>query len=223
MRQAMRRNRAALAAIIAISASAVLTGAFIYDGVLVETSPVGQYYHYDYDVRINTMESGNYTLMIPMIVSQNGTPVYSLVPNNAGGDANFTQVSTQYGLAFELQGRGNVSLLANSEYDALHLSKDHVSDGDPGFSLWNRSAASTRPGKSRDAGIVRLFSSLENITISVHFESWSKSWHVREGVFHSGYERGGGGHSIYIGKSRPVVLGAGWGDYTVDWGDIAVE
>ena len=170
----MRRNEAALA-VIAMTVAAVLAGAYIYDGVLVETSPVGQYYHYEYDVRISTLESGNYSLVMPMIVYRNGTPVSSLVPKNAGGEAGFTQVSTQYGLAIELRGWGNVSFSAKSEYDALHLSKDHVSDGDPGFSLWNRSPDSPRPGMSRSAGTVRMFSSTGNITISAHFESWSKS------------------------------------------------
>ncbi len=208
---------------LAVTALVIFAGFYLYDGYLVESSPVGQYYHYEYDVRINTPDPMNYTLIIPMIVNENGSPVASLIPEKAGGDANLTQVSTPYGPAFELRGRGNVSLAAKAEYDAMSLSKDHVSDGDPAFSLWDRPSVRPGPGMPHDAGTVRLFSSLDNITISAHFESWSKSWHVREGLFHSGYERGGGGHSIHIGKSGPVVLGAGWGNYTVDWGDIAVE
>ena len=219
----MMRKPAALVG-LAIAVVAILAGVYLYDGYLVESSPVGQYYHYQYYVGINTLEPMNYTLIIPMIVYQNGSPAGSLIPEKAGGDANFTQVATPYGPALELNGKGNVSLAASGEYDAMRLSKDHASDGTPAFSLWDRPSDWPGPHRMGDNGTIRLFSSSENITISIHFESWSKSWHVREGIFHSGYQRGGGGYAInLIGKSEPLVLSAGWGNYTVHCGIVAVE
>ena len=219
----MRKKEVALIG-IAVAALVVFTGIYIYDGYLVESSPVGQYYHYEYNVRINTPETMNYSLIIPMIVYQNGSRVVSLIPAKAGGEANITQVATPYGPAFEVHGKGNVSLAASGEYDAMRLSKDHVSDGTPAFSLWDRPSDWPGPHRTGDNGTIRLFSSSENITISIHFESWSKSWHVQEGIFHSGYQRGGGGYAInLIGKSEPLVLSAGWGNYTVHCGIVAVE
>ena len=54
----------------------------------------------------------------------------------------------------------------------------------------------------------------------ISFESWYKSWHVNEGIFHSGYVRGGGGYGLTVGRT---VINSGWGIYNTTTNVICVE
>lgn len=219
----MRRKRAALLGLAATLA--IITGVYLYDWYLVETSPVGSYYHYEFRISASSMNTTNYTLVLPMIAYQNGSRMDALFPRRVSGDLDFSEVATPYGPALRLEGRGNVYLGANGTYDALHLSEDHNSDGTPALSLWDRPADWPRgSGRTGDNGTIRMYSSQGNITISVFFEAWSKWWHLRDGAFHSGYDRGGRGYSLSVfGMSSPLVLDEGWGNYSVRCGTIAVE
>ena len=189
---------------------------WIQDRAAVESSPVGNYYHYEYRVNVIPQNETGFSVTVPVVVYQNGSTASFMRSVSVFGNATYSLVNATYGTALKIDGAGNISIAANGNYNALHNSSDHKSDGGPTFSTWNIIPEDSR---HRTNGTLWMSSSTDNISILVNFKAWYKSWHIREGLFNSGYHRGGGGFQL----STRVTLQPDWQEYFATRTIIFVE
>ena len=186
------------------------------DWVLVESSPVGRYYHYTYQIQIIPDNEEEYTILLPNIVYGDGTTAELM---NEFIELGYSVEDSYFGTVLNITDRGEVLASSHEEYDATQESDDHTSDPDPSYSTWEDELPPNEDFYYGATGTVWIFSDTQDIEITLWFSSWYKYWYVREGLLHNGYKRGGQGYSI----DGEGISENGWFLLNITGGDIEVE